>query len=100
MDYEVDVVTLQDEEGNEEDFIILEVFEMDDNRYAVLVPDTDEMEAEGDDEDDDIEEYAYIFKVITDENGEETFVDIEDDEEFEKVLNQWESISSEADFEE
>lgn len=98
MDYEEDVVVFVDEDGNEEEFYILDVFEMDDNRYAVLVPDTVNAELTTDDDEDG--EYAYIFKVIADENGEETFIDIENEEEFQKAVSQWESISNEMDFEE
>lgn len=69
-------ITLVDEEGQEHRFNLLEILEVDGMKYAVMVP-----ESEANDE----EEEAVIFRIETDEQGEEFLADIEDDEEFSKV---------------
>ena len=58
---------------------MIDMVEVDGSQYAVLVP----LE-EGSDEDE-----AIILKIVLDENGEEVLYDIEDDEEWEKVVDIW-----------
>ena len=79
MAEEVEVITLVDEEGEEHDFEVLDILEIDGSEYAVLLP------AEGDDE--AVE--AIILKFSQDEDGNEILVDPED-EEWEKVADIWE----------
>lgn len=79
-----DLVVLTDEDGVEHEFAVIDVIEVEGKEYAILLP--------PDDEDDD---EAIILRVETDENGEETLVDIEDDAEFEKVAEAWEEILEE-----
>ena len=74
-----DVLILVDEEDQEHPFQMIDMVEVDGNKYAVLVP----LE-EGSDEDE-----AIILKIVEDENGEEVLYDIEDDEEWEKVVDIW-----------
>lgn len=74
-----DVLILVDEEDQEHPFQMIDMVEVDDSQYAVLVP----LE-EGSDEDE-----AIILKIVVDENGEEVLYDIEDDEEWEKVVDIW-----------
>ena len=74
-----DVLILVDEENQEHPFQMIDMVEVDGNKYAVLVP----LE-EGSDEDE-----AIILKIVEDENGEEVLYDIEDDEEWEKVVAIW-----------
>ncbi len=74
-----DVLILVDEEEQEHPFQMIDMVEVDGNQYAVLVP----LE-EGSDEDE-----AIILKIVLDENGEEVLYDIEDDEEWEKVVDIW-----------
>ncbi|MGI6149394.1 MAG: DUF1292 domain-containing protein [Firmicutes bacterium] len=69
-----DHITLIDEDGNELDFTIVQYLEVDNKGYAVLLPE------------DDPESGAVIFRVET-ENGEEVLYDIEDDDEFQKVID-------------
>lgn len=69
-----DRLTLVDEEGQEHAFSVLDVLEIDENRYAVLLPDADP------------EAGAVILRIETDENDDEILLDIEDDEEFERVI--------------
>jgi uncharacterized protein YrzB (UPF0473 family) len=93
MEESFDIIVLNDEEGNEHEFMHLATLEVDGNTYFVLLP-VEETE------DDDEEAEAIILKLEKDENGEETLVDIEDDEEWEKVADAWEEIEDEDEEEE
>lgn len=87
FDFEEEVFTLTDEEGNESDFEFIGRIELDDNTYVALIP------VDGDEE-----EYV-ILKVDKDENGEEFLITIEDDEEFDKAADAFEDeFMSEIDY--
>ena len=87
FDFEQEVFTLTDEEGNESDFEFIGRIELDGNTYVALIP------VEGDEE-----EYV-ILKVETDENGDEFLITIEDDEEFDKAADAFEDeFMSEIDY--
>jgi uncharacterized protein YrzB (UPF0473 family) len=73
-----EIVTLIDEEGAEHDFMVIDIIEVDDSEYAILLP----MEEDG--------EEAIILKITYDEDGNELLIDIEEDEEWEKVADAWE----------
>ena len=73
------VLILVDEEDQEHPFEVIDMIEVDGNQYAVLTPLDEGAE----------EEEAIILKIVTDENGEEMLWDIEDDEEWEKVVDIW-----------
>lgn len=74
-------LVLIDEDGNEVEFGFIGSLESEGNEYVVLSP------IEGEEIDEII-----IFKV--DRDGEEEFlVEIEDDEEWEKVADLWDEIS-------
>lgn len=74
MTQETDKLTLIDEEGQEHAFTVLDFVEVESKNYAVLLPDRDP------------EGGAVIFRVETDENGDEILQDIEDDAEFDRVV--------------
>ncbi len=74
---ETNWITLVDEEGHEHRFNLLNIIEVESARYAVMIPELQETEAD--------EEEAVIFRIETDAEGEEVLVDIEDDDEFAKV---------------
>ncbi|HEX7714202.1 MAG TPA: DUF1292 domain-containing protein [Bacillota bacterium] len=84
-------VTLVDEEGHEHRFNLLNIVEMDGVKYAVMVPEVQPSEEE---------EEAVIFRLETDEAGEEVLVDIEDDDEFAKVCELLDTMNEEAEEEE
>ena len=89
FDYEAEVFTLTDEEGNESDFELIGNMEVDGEKYVALVP-VDSTE----------DEYV-ILKVTEDENGEEVLLSIEDDDEFDKVADAFEDeFMSEIDHDE
>jgi len=73
-------VTLMDEEGVEHDFTVIDIIEVEGKEYAILLP----VDEESDE--------AIILKFDLDEEGNELLVDIEDDEEWEKVADYWEEM--------
>jgi len=80
-------VVLLDEEGQEHEFAFIDVLEVDGERYAVLAP-AEELE----NEDNDGETEAVILKIGVDEKGEDILSDIEDDQEWEKVVAEWQKL--------
>ncbi len=78
---EIDVYTLVDEEGVETEFEYLGSLELEDNTYVAFSP----MDQE------DSEELEYvIFKLSTDEEGNEVYDSIDDDDEFDRVSDAFE----------
>ena len=82
FDEEIDnIVTLNDEEGNEVKFEFLDLVELDDEEYVVLLPVTEEGEEE--------EGEVVILKVEDsddEDSDEESYVSIEDEEVLSKVF--------------
>lgn len=94
-----DIITLLDDDGSEHDFAVIDIFSLDMKQYAILVPVryADEM----DEEDEDLDEEAYIFRIeVHAESGEETLVEVEDEAEWNQVAKEWESRAKEFDSEE
>ncbi|SMB95602.1 Protein of unknown function [Desulfonispora thiosulfatigenes DSM 11270] len=89
---EADIITLLDEDGKEHEFELVDAIELDGERYAFLAP----VEEAADVEEDEV----IILKVHQDENGEDILLDIEDDDEWEKVANAWQEMIEEDDEEE
>lgn len=82
-DCEENIIVLEDEEGNDHEFNIIDMLEIDGNRYAILMPINDEFDE------------AIILKIEADENGEEFLFEIEDDDEWEAVARAWEELLEE-----
>lgn len=74
-------IVLTDENGNDIEFELVSTLEVDEKVYAILQPIG--------------EEEAYIFNLKYDENGEMELFEIEDDEEFEIVAEQYELLETE-----
>lgn len=74
-------IVLTDENGNDVEFELVSTLEVDGRVYAILQPIG--------------EEEAYIFNLKYDENGEMELSEIEDDEEFEIVAEQYELLETE-----
>ena len=72
-----DYIVLTDEDGNEQEFEILDSLETDDARYIAFLP----VPEEGEEEPDEI----VILRVEPDESGEELLATIDDEEELERV---------------
>ena len=85
------VLTLEMEDGSEEDCIVLTIFPMDDKQYIALVP-----VDQADSEDSDI----YLYGYTEDEDGNPILSDIEDDDEFEAVCDRFDEVLDEEDFDE
>lgn len=68
-----ETITLVDEQGNEHEFDLLEMVEVDGCQYAVLLPTESP------------EKGAVLLRLEKDEKGADVLVHVEDDEEFEKV---------------
>lgn len=81
-DEDSDFITLEFEDGQEVECEIMGIFDLDDKEYIALIPDDDS---------DDI--YLYGYKEISDEEFE--LLDIEDDDEFEKVVEEFDRITAE-----
>ena len=75
------IITMIDEDGEKVDFELIEIIELDGNKYALLAPIGDE---------DD----AYVYK-IEEVDGKPQYIAVDDEEEFEKVLEEYESTFDE-----
>ena len=73
------IVILNDEDGNEVKFEFLDLVELDDEEYVVLLPVTAEGEEEGE---------VVILKVedVDEDSDEESYVSIEDEETLNRVF--------------
>ena len=93
-EYEADLLTLLDDEGQEHEFEIIDELENDDGHFLALVP----TQQEADELVSDAETY-YIFEVI-EEDGEEQLQEVEDDELLDKLAAIFEERFNEAYFDE
>ena len=78
FEFEQEVFTLTDEDGNESDFELIGNMEIDGERYVALLP------VEG------TEDEYVILKLTEDEDGSEVLITIDDDDEFDKVADAFE----------
>ena len=92
MDMDMGLVyTLTDEDGSESDFELLGRHDMDGQSYVALAP--------VDIEEDNEEEGSFIVLKVVEEDGEEVFVTIEDDEEFDRIADIFEDeLMQDADY--
>ncbi|NMA94106.1 MAG: DUF1292 domain-containing protein [Clostridiales bacterium] len=79
---EIDVITLEFDDGTEVEAEVMGIFEVDGKEYIALIPDDDS---------DDV--YIYGYNEISDEEFE--LLDIEDDEEFERAVEEFDRITAE-----
>jgi len=91
-EHEESTVVLTDEEGNEHEFELLTILEVDGNNYAVLLP---LMQPEVEDEAAEFEEEAIILRISQDEDGNDVLQEIEDDEEWERVAAEYDKLADE-----
>lgn len=80
---DIETITLYNEKGKSIEFDVLGTITVDEKDYAILHPITSKQQ---------VEDVAYIFKIESNEKGDEIFKEVEDDEEFEKIKNAWESV--------
>ena len=79
---EAEFITLEFEDGTEVEAEIMGIFDVDGKEYIALIPDDDS---------DDV--YLYGYKEVDDEEFE--LIDIEDDDEFDKVVKVFEELTDE-----
>ncbi len=84
--YEPDLISLLDEEGNEYEFEILDEIDYKDAHYYALMPLFDLPE-----EDIDSQSTYMIFEAIEDENGDPQLAEIEDDALLDEVAEVFEA---------
>ncbi len=80
-DYNPDIITLCDDEGNEFTFEVLDAIENDEARYLALLPQYDDPQKMLDDSGE------LVIVKVDEEDGEEFFSEIEDDDEYEMVAD-------------
>lgn len=73
-----EVVTFLTEDGEKVEFEIIEEIELEGNKYVLLAP-------LGEDTDD-----AFVYKVIKNDEEKEELIAVEDDAEFQKVMEAYE----------
>lgn len=88
--YEADLITLIDDEGNEHEFEIIDELENDDGHYMALVPTQQEPEEISSEA-----ETYYIFEVV-EEDGEEQLQEVEDDALLDQLAEIFESRFNDA----
>ncbi|MBZ9608930.1 DUF1292 domain-containing protein [Clostridium estertheticum] len=71
------IITMLDEDGEKVDFELIEIIELDENKYALLAPIGEEDDA-----------FVYKIEVV---DGKEQYIAVEDEEEFERVLEEYDS---------
>jgi len=86
-EFDSEIYTLTDEDGNDEEFELLAELEDNGITYLAMAP-VNEASDEG--------EYV-VLKVEVDENGEETVVSIDDDDEFERIADMFDDLFADMD---
>ena len=79
---EAEFITLEFDDGTEVEAEIMGIFDVDGKEYIALIPDDDS---------DDV--YLYGYKELSEEEFE--LIDIEDDDEFDKVVKVFEELTDE-----
>ena len=82
IEEEAEFITLEFEDGTEVEAEIMGIFDVEGKEYIALIPDDDS---------DDV--YLYGYKEVSDEEFE--LIDIEDDDEFDKVVKVFEELTDE-----
>ena len=80
-EYNPDIITLEDDDGKEYTFEVLDRIETDDSRYIALLPVFDNAQDMLDDSGE------LVVLKVNEENGEEFFEEIEDDDEYDMIAD-------------
>lgn len=78
-EFGADLMTIVDDEGNKHQFELLDAIETDDGRYVALMPVYDQPEENLQDDGE------LVILEVTEEDGEELLVTIEDDDVFNEI---------------
>ena len=84
------IIVLTDEDGTEHEFELIHMLELEGKRYAILMPVGGGEDDEYEDEDDTV-----VLRMEADQDGNDILVQIEDDDEWERVVESWEDILDE-----
>ena len=84
------IVTLELDDGTQEDCQIICIFETLDREYIALMPIQDEDETDGS---------VYLYRYLEDEEGNPSLDDIEDEDEYDAVADAFDEILDTEDFE-
>ena len=88
-EYEVEIITLEDDLGHEQDFEFLDVVEYNNDEYIILLPVAEEEQNE-----------VMILRIESVDDENENYVGIDDEEILQKVFNIFkERYSDDYDFE-
>lgn len=90
-EYEADLITLLDDEGNEHEFEIIDEIDLDEGHFLALVPTENNTLADPD---------TYFVFEVAEEDGEEQLMEVEDDDLIDKLSQIFESRFEEAFYEE
>lgn len=85
MENDVTHINLVDEDGKEIEFKVITKLDIEDSEYVIVVP-----------ENDDTDE-AIALKIDIDDEGNDVLVTIDDNKEFELVLEAYETLFNEED---
>lgn len=80
-EYNPDLITLQDDDGKEYSFEVLDAIETDMGRYLALLPTFEDPQKMLDDSGE------LVIVKVGEEDGEEFFYEIEDDDEYETIAD-------------
>jgi len=81
---EVEIYTLQDEEGNDHEFELIGTYEKNGTKYYAMIA------VEDAEQNDDVCEYTILKTII--EDGEESLVTIDDDDEFDDIADYFDDM--------
>ncbi|OFW77249.1 MAG: hypothetical protein A2201_11230 [Alicyclobacillus sp. RIFOXYA1_FULL_53_8] len=84
-DFDDEIIVLEDEDGKEHNFVLGEVIQVDGKDYAILLP-----------VDDDLEE-GVIFRIEGEEDDQMILAEIDNDEEWEKVVQAYNEQMDDSD---
>ncbi|MCL2323904.1 MAG: DUF1292 domain-containing protein [Oscillospiraceae bacterium] len=87
MEFSPEIITLTDEDGKNVDFEVITKLDIEENEYVIVLPIEDEA----------LEEEGIILKITKLENGEEGFITVEDDDEYQTVVDAYELWNEEND---
>jgi len=80
---EIEIFTLIDEDEKESEFVLIKRIDIDGQSYVAFEPYKEDGDVDSGDEDED----SFVILKVVEEDGDEVFVTIDDDEEFDKVAD-------------
>ncbi|KYH32381.1 MULTISPECIES: DUF1292 domain-containing protein [Neomoorella] len=84
-------VVLTDDEGQEHEFVVVDILNVEDDEYAILLPVASGDTGAGE---------AIVLKIGLDDDGNEILYEIEDEDEWQRVAQAWEDALGEEEEEE